>query len=590
MEKSLSRGNPRRKEESRMSILGRARAKLPAQYRQDGGILSRYSRTPTTTPYGINYDTIKYNQHPWGMGAYGVSGNTGTPIDGTPVDTTSTVIDTTNTGTPGSGGGGSGGGGGSITPTTTSSVGETINTANGPQVVISEVPEEDKVGKLGQDYQFENPDIDYTTDPFVASNNQIVGQLPDGTHSASDFEIGSSNTGYDYVTDYSLDDDNDNDIFVNSSGSTVDIGYGVGEVDPRLAAAAGYTPKTATYTPPAVTYNGSNVVIGNDSVATAKQFEGTNLDANGNHVAYDDGFGNLTLGYGQTTHPDGSPIKPGDTITEGQASANLQLRVAQNELAVAQFMAANGYLWDDTQIAAIASGVDNMGLDYLNQVTANGTRSDAEIAAKIPEYNTANGEYVQGLQNRRNSEADAFSSGISVVPDAEIYTPEAIAEAPIEDLLPPDVPDIPEVPDEPVQETEAVTAALSATSGTKADVRAVLEANGIYFKSDDPRWKLVNRLNAAIENGDITEVVVEEEIVPIGGGGSNDDKHNKIWNDRSRAVSTAQSNIASAGAAGGHNVYTGGGPGGGFNRGGIIGNQMQPTYRGILMNKFNRRL
>ena len=60
-------------------------------------------------------------------------------------------------------------------------------------------------------------------------------------HSASDFELGSSTEGTDYVTDYSTDEDNETDIFVNDSGSTVDIGYGVGEVDPGLADAAGYT-------------------------------------------------------------------------------------------------------------------------------------------------------------------------------------------------------------------------------------------------------------------------------------------------------------------------------------------------------------
>ena len=35
--------------------------------------------------------------------------------------------------------------------------------------------------------------------------------------------------------------------------------------------------------------------------------------------AYDDGVGVQTIGFGSTTHPDGRPVKPGDTVTPERA-------------------------------------------------------------------------------------------------------------------------------------------------------------------------------------------------------------------------------------------------------------------------------
>ncbi len=103
----------------------------------------------------------------------------------------------------------------------------------------------DEVHELpGQAGQRWNPDIDYTNS-FLASNGQYVGTLPDGTRSASDFPIGSSEQATDFATGYALPD-NSNDYLMNEHGSIVNIGYDVGEVDPALAKASGYTqPATA---------------------------------------------------------------------------------------------------------------------------------------------------------------------------------------------------------------------------------------------------------------------------------------------------------------------------------------------------------
>jgi hypothetical protein len=127
----------------------------------------------------------------------------------------------------------------------------------------------------GQALQYYNPDIDYT-DPFVSEiTGQIVGKLDpseegiaavqasqeelgiepvrddfyttglDGEaspiYSASDLPLGTSTQGFDYSV-YAGDDDRQaGDLMQNIYGSTVSVGYDVGQVDPALAAAAGYT-------------------------------------------------------------------------------------------------------------------------------------------------------------------------------------------------------------------------------------------------------------------------------------------------------------------------------------------------------------
>jgi hypothetical protein len=113
-----------------------------------------------------------------------------------------------------------------------------------------------------------NPDIDYT-DGFTASNGRVVGTLDPSydpnftgtTYSASPFEIGSTTAGTNYATyDESQGftapgilglvqnvvaprpkDDLDASFQNPNTTSIVSMGYDVGEVDPALAAAAGYT-------------------------------------------------------------------------------------------------------------------------------------------------------------------------------------------------------------------------------------------------------------------------------------------------------------------------------------------------------------
>jgi len=204
---------------------------------------------------------------------------------GNPVDYTTYTNTSTNTNT---GGGSDGGGGGG-------------NDGGGGANVISTVPDDQSTGNFYQDNQLYNPDIDYT-DAYVASNNQIVGTLdpsdtnlqimedeygidpgfytdPDNPiYSSSDFELGSSTQGTDYTV-YDTSDDDNTPTATNQYGSTVSVGYDVGQVDPGLAAAAGYD----TDTPP------PGVVGNNDSGSNSFAQTMANLTTPNDGTSYVDG-------------------------------------------------------------------------------------------------------------------------------------------------------------------------------------------------------------------------------------------------------------------------------------------------------------
>jgi hypothetical protein len=138
----------------------------------------------------------------------------------------------------------------------------------------------------GQDLQYYNPDIDYT-DAFKSDlTGQYVGTLDPSKegisavqsaqeslglqpvdesfytetpiYSASDFPLGTSTQGFDFSTYAADDGEPAGSLVQNEYGSTVSTGYGVGQVDPALASAAGYTKSVTEPTPEPVTYDGSS--------------------------------------------------------------------------------------------------------------------------------------------------------------------------------------------------------------------------------------------------------------------------------------------------------------------------------------------
>ena len=150
-----------------------------------------------------------------------------------------------------------------------------------------------------------------------------------------------------------------------------------------------------------------------------KTFEGFRTNA------YKDSAGIPTIGYGTIKYPNGEPVKMGDSIDEGFAEELLR----QHAEGDAQFVENHtAYLnLNQNQKDALVSFTYNLGRGGLKQLTANGTRTVEEIAAKIPAYNKAGGKVIQGLVNRRRQEAALFSQGIGegATEDSATSTPQA---------------------------------------------------------------------------------------------------------------------------------------------------------------------
>lgn len=129
-----------------------------------------------------------------------------------------------------------------------------------------------------------------------------------------------------------------------------------------------------------------------------KSFEGLRLNA------YDDGFGNWTIGYGHT------PAEEGQTITEAYAGQLLEQDLESAELGVNDAVNRNA---TPNQFAAMVSLAFNIGVGAFQGSTVLrdfnlGDYAGAKAAFML--WDRANGEVVPGLQRRREAEADLFGT------------------------------------------------------------------------------------------------------------------------------------------------------------------------------------
>ena len=137
--------------------------------------------------------------------------------------------------------------------------------------------------------------------------------------------------------------------------------------------------------------------ISENGLNLIKEFEGCRLEA------YKDPAGVPTIGYGHT-----SGVQMGQKITLEQAEEYLREDIERFENHVMRY---NGtYRWNQNQFDALVSFAFNLG--SINQLTANGTRSIAEISAKIPEYCHAGGKKLSGLVRRRAAEKELFDTPV----------------------------------------------------------------------------------------------------------------------------------------------------------------------------------
>lgn len=151
--------------------------------------------------------------------------------------------------------------------------------------------------------------------------------------------------------------------------------------------------------------------ISNKGIALIKEFEGCRLEA------YKDPAGVLTIGYGHT-----HGVQEGMRITQETADEYLRDDCAAAEKNVNGFDAK--YHWNQNQFDALVSFAFNLG--SINQLTANGTRSIAEISAKIPEYCHAGGKKLNGLVRRRAAEKKLFDTPVGAQTEERELDPEAV--------------------------------------------------------------------------------------------------------------------------------------------------------------------
>ena len=130
-----------------------------------------------------------------------------------------------------------------------------------------------------------------------------------------------------------------------------------------------------------------------------KQFEGCRLQAY-KPVATEKYY---TIGYGHY----GPDVAAGAVITQYQADAYLVLDLEKFEKKVEKYNSK--YNWTQNEFDALVSFAYNIG--SIDQLTANGTRTKQQIAAKIPEYRKAGGKVLQGLVKRRAAEQKLFLEG-----------------------------------------------------------------------------------------------------------------------------------------------------------------------------------
>ena len=164
------------------------------------------------------------------------------------------------------------------------------------------------------------------------------------------------------------------------------------------------TPAPSTTTSPqrtAPTTSGGEV--SENLVSFLKQKENPKLaKEKGKSKAWWD-YKQYSIGYG--TKASG----PDEEITEAEADRRLREELGKSQKAVIDYGKKKGYNWNQGQVEALSSFVYNLGPGALNQLTANGTRTNQEISQKLPEYNKAGGKVEGGLVKRRGMELALFN-------------------------------------------------------------------------------------------------------------------------------------------------------------------------------------
>ena len=142
------------------------------------------------------------------------------------------------------------------------------------------------------------------------------------------------------------------------------------------------------------------VTVPSDLIDYIKSKEGFHARAFWDYAQYTNGYG--TRARSST-----------EVITEAEAERRLAADVDRRRRYVISYGQEIGRNWNEDQVNALTSFIYNGGNGWLSSVTANGSRTDAEIMEAIKLYNKAGGRTLAGLVSRRNEESAWFAQGIA---------------------------------------------------------------------------------------------------------------------------------------------------------------------------------
>ena len=146
--------------------------------------------------------------------------------------------------------------------------------------------------------------------------------------------------------------------------------------------------------------------ISENGLKLIKKFEGCRL------TAYQDAVGVWTIGYG-TTNADKAIT--GTTICQGlrisQETADEWLRQSIDRKYGPKVDKYATYQWTQNEFDALVSFAYNIG--SIDGLTAQGSRTRAEISHMILAYNKAGGQVLAGLTKRRQEERELFLTPVS---------------------------------------------------------------------------------------------------------------------------------------------------------------------------------
>ena len=144
--------------------------------------------------------------------------------------------------------------------------------------------------------------------------------------------------------------------------------------------------------------------VSNKGVDLICEFEGKRL------VAYDDGVGVWTIGFGTIKYPSGNRVKKGDTCTLDQAKEYMRHDLIEFEHTVNSSVKVP---LNQNQFDALVSLAYNIGSNAFKSSTLVKKLNSGDYQGAADQFNVwvnAGGKRMQGLVNRRDKEKLLFLS------------------------------------------------------------------------------------------------------------------------------------------------------------------------------------